>query len=143
MPLVVECAPMSINEEKLNAFLGKAVGDLGAAFSAVLVLLGDELGLYKALSKESLTPAELAARTGTNERYMREWLGNQAAGGYVEFDAASVKYRLSEEQAACLADPAGPVDLAGAYQIAQALFHTYPRVRDNFRSGAGMEWGEH
>jgi 2-polyprenyl-3-methyl-5-hydroxy-6-metoxy-1,4-benzoquinol methylase len=134
---------MAINEEKLNAFLGKAVGDMGAAFSSILVLLGDELGLYKALAKERLTPAELAQRTGTNERYMREWLGNQAAGGYVEFDAASGKYHLSEEQAACLADPAGPVDLPGAYEIARALFHTYPRVRDNFLTGGGMEWGEH
>ncbi|WP_213949890.1 methyltransferase domain-containing protein [Luteibacter sp. dw_328] len=134
---------MAINEEKLNAFLGRAVGDLGAAFSAVLVLLGDELGLYKALAKESLTPFELAERTGTNERYIREWLGNQTAGGYVDYDAVAGTYRLNDEQAACLADPAGPVDLAGAYEIAQALFHTYPRVRDNFRSGAGMEWGEH
>ncbi|MGA7440378.1 MAG: class I SAM-dependent methyltransferase [Luteibacter sp.] len=134
---------MPINEDKLNAFLGKAVGDLGAAFSAVLVLLGDELGLYKALAKESLTPAELANRAGTNERYMREWLGNQAAGGYVDFDPVSGKYHLSEEQAACLADPAGPVDLPGAYEIARALFHTYPRVRENFISGNGMEWGEH
>lgn len=134
---------MPIDEAKLNAFLGKAVGDLGAAYSAVLVLLGDELGLYKALAKESLTPAELANRAGTNERYMREWLGNQAAGGYVDFDAASGKYHLNEEQAACLADPAGPVDLPGAYEIARALFHTYPRVRENFISGNGMEWGEH
>jgi len=134
---------MPVNEEKLNAFLGKAVGDLGAAFSAVLVLLGDELGLYKALAEESLTPVELARRTGTNERYIREWLGNQAAGGYVDYDPASGQYRLNDEQAVCLADPDGPVDLAGAYEIAQALFHTYPRVRDNFRSGAGMEWGEH
>lgn len=134
---------MAINEEKLNVFLGKAVGDLGAAFSAVLVKLGDELGLYKALAKESLTPVDLATRTGTNPRYIREWLGNQAAGGYVDYDAASGTYRLNDEQAACLADPAGPVDLAGAYDIALALFHTYPRVRDNFRSGEGMEWGEH
>ncbi|SEN44435.1 Methyltransferase domain-containing protein [Luteibacter sp. UNCMF331Sha3.1] len=134
---------MTLNEERLNAFLGKAVGDLGAAFSAVLVVLGDELGLYKALAKESLTPAALAERTGTSERYVREWLGNQAAGGYVDFDAASGTYRLNDEQAACLADPAGPVDLAGAYEIALALFHTYPRVRDNFRSGEGMEWGDH
>jgi SAM-dependent methyltransferase len=134
---------MAINEEKLNAFLGKAVGDLGAAFSAVLVKLGDELGLYKALAKESLTSVDLAARTGTNPRYIREWLGNQAAGGYVDYDEASDTYRLNDEQAACLADPAGPVDLAGAYDIALALFHTYPRVRDNFLSGEGMEWGEH
>jgi SAM-dependent methyltransferase len=142
-PLPSERTLMAINEERLNAFLGKAVGDLGAAFSAILVLLGDELGLYEALAQESLTPAELARRTRTNERYVREWLGNQAAGGYVDYDAASGTYQLNDEQAACLVDPNGPVDLAGAYDIALALFHTYPRVRDNFRSGAGMEWGEH
>ncbi|HEY8682296.1 MAG TPA: hypothetical protein VIM06_03935, partial [Rhodanobacter sp.] len=90
---------MSIDEAKLNAFLGKAVGDLGAVFSAALVTIGDELGLYKALASETLTPAQLAARTHTNERYVREWLGNQAAGGYVEYDADAGTYRLNEEQA--------------------------------------------
>jgi SAM-dependent methyltransferase len=134
---------MSVNEEKLNVFLNKAVADLGAAQSAVLVLLGDDLGLYKAMAKEPLTPAQLAAHTGTHERYIREWLGNQAAGGYVDYDARSGKYGLNDEQAACLADPAGPVDLAGAYSVTLAMFHAYPRMRDNFRTGAGMEWGEH
>ena len=93
---------MAINEERLNAFLGKAVCDLGAAISAVLMLLGDELGLYRELAKGPLTSNELAARTNTNERYVREWLANQAAGGYAEYDAASGKYSLSEEQALCL-----------------------------------------
>ena len=134
---------MAINEEKLNAFLGKAVGDLGAALSAVLISLGDELGLYRELAKGPLTSMELASRTGTNERYMREWLANQAAGGYVEYDSASGKYSLSEEQALCLADPHGPVDLPGAYSIVQDLFHIKERARENFRSGNGMEWGEH
>ncbi|MBB6189531.1 class I SAM-dependent methyltransferase [Rhodanobacter sp. MP7CTX1] len=134
---------MPIDEAKLNAFLGKAVGDLGAVFSAALVTLGDELGLYKALAKETLTPSQLAERTNTNERYVREWLGNQAAGGYVDYDDVNGTYRLNEEQALCLADPEGPVDLPGAYEVAQALFHAYPRARENFRTGAGMEWGEH
>ncbi|MGC1551074.1 MAG: class I SAM-dependent methyltransferase [Rhodanobacter sp.] len=134
---------MSIDQEKLNAFLGKAVGDLGAVLSASLISLGDELGLYKALAKEALTSAQLAERTNTSERYVREWLGNQAAGGYVDYDADSGTYRLNEIQALCLADPAGPVDLPGAYEIAQAMFHAYPHARENFRTGAGMEWGEH
>jgi 2-polyprenyl-3-methyl-5-hydroxy-6-metoxy-1,4-benzoquinol methylase len=134
---------MAINEERLNAFLGKAVGDLGAAISAVLILLGDELGLYRELAKGPLTSNELAARTNTNERYVREWLANQAAGGYTEYDAASGKYSLSEEQALCLANPNGPVDLAGAYSIVQDLFHVKQRAAENFRSGKGMEWGEH
>lgn len=134
---------MAINEARLNAFLGKAVGDLGAAISAVLISLGDELGLYRALAPGPLTSAELAMRTGTDERYIREWLANQAAGGYVEYDSANAKYALNEEQALCLADPHGPVDLPGAYSIVQDLFHIRQRALDNFRTGKGMEWGEH
>ena len=79
---------MAIDESKLNEFLGKAVGDLGAALSATLVLVGDRLGLYKELAQGAVTSAELAQRTGTNERYIREWLGNQGASGYVQYDAA-------------------------------------------------------
>ena len=134
---------MPLDEAKLNAFLGKAVGDLGAAVSAVLMLLGDELGLYRALARGPLTPKELATTTGTNERYIREWLGNQAAGGYAQYDAASGKYSLNEEQALCLADPNGPVDLPGAYSLVEDLFHIKQRALDNFRTGKGMEWGEH
>jgi SAM-dependent methyltransferase len=134
---------MAINEAKLNTFLGKAVGDLGAAMSAVLISLGDELGLYRELAKGPHTPAELATHTGTNERYIREWLANQASGGYVEYDGASGKYSLTDEQALCLADPNGPVDLPGAYAIVEDLFHVKARARENFRTGEGMEWGEH
>lgn len=134
---------MAINEVKLQEFLGKAIGDLGAAISATLVLVGDRLGLYKALAAEALTPAELATRTNTNERYVREWLGNQGAGGYVQFDAASGKWSLSPEQALCLADPNGPVDMPGAYNIVEATFHALARTLDNFKTGKGMEWGEH
>ena len=134
---------MAINEQRLNAFLGKAVGDLGAAISAVLVSLGDELGLYRELAKGPLTSAELASRTSTNERYIREWLANQAAGGYVDYDSASGKYLLNEEQALCMANPNGPVDLPGAYALVEDMFHVKERARDNFRSGKGMEWGEH
>lgn len=131
------------DQERLNAFIGKAVGDLGAAMSAVLVSIGDELGLYKALAREPLTPEELASRTNTNDRYVREWLGNQAAGGYVEYDASTGRYYLNEEQALCLADPGGPVDLPGAYAIVQDVFHVRDRAVQNFRTGNGMEWGEH
>lgn len=134
---------MAINEERLNQFLGHAVGDLGAAISATLILVGDQLGLYKALAEQPLSSADLASRTHTHERYVREWLGNQAAGGYVQYDADSDTYCLSEEQALCLADPSGPVDLPGAYEIVEATFHAIERTKDNFRSGQGMEWGEH
>jgi SAM-dependent methyltransferase len=134
---------MAINEERLNAFLGKAVGDLGAAISAVLILVGDELGLYRELAKGAVTSTELARRTGTTERYVREWLANQAAGGYAEFDPVTGTYFLTEEQALCLANPNGPVDLPGAYSIIEDLFYIKDRAIQNFRSGAGMEWGEH
>ena len=134
---------MAIDEGRLNAFLGKAVGDLGAAMSATLMLVGDRLGLYKALAKEALTSAELAQRTGTHERYVREWLGNQGAGGYVDYDAATGKWSLPPEHALCLADPAGPVDVPGAYNIVEATFHALGRTLENFRTGKGMEWGEH
>jgi 2-polyprenyl-3-methyl-5-hydroxy-6-metoxy-1,4-benzoquinol methylase len=134
---------MAIDEARLNAFLGKAVGDLGAAISAVLISIGDELGLYRALAKGASTAADLARKTGTHERYIREWLANQAAGGYVEYDATSGRYSMNAEQALCLADPHGPVDLPGAYAIVEDLFHVRQRALENFRSGNGMEWGEH
>ena len=132
-----------VDEQRLNAFLGKAVGDLGAAVSAVLVSIGDELGFYKALAGGALTAAELASKTKTNERYVREWLANQAAGGYVEYDAATQTFSLSPEQALCLAHPHGPADVPGAYQIVRNLFHVRDRALENFKTGRGMEWGEH
>ncbi len=134
---------MTVTEDKLNAFLGKAVGDLGASVSAVLMLIGDELGLYTALAGHRLSAEELAQKTGTNARYIREWLANQAAGGYVEYDETGDTYYLNEEQALCLADPNGPVDLPGAYQVVQDLFYVREDAVKNFRSGDGMEWGEH
>lgn len=108
-----------------------------------MISIGDELGLYRQLAEGPATPAELAKRSATNERYIREWLANQAAGGYVEYEAATGMYSLSEEQALCLADPNGPVDLPGAYAIVEDLFHVKERALQNFRTGKGMEWGEH
>ena len=134
---------MAINEAKLDEFLGKAIGDLGAAMSAPLMLVGDRLGFYKELAAGAWTSAELAQRTNTNERYVREWLANQGAGGYVMFDAESNKWTLSPEQALCLADPNGPVDMPGAYNIVEATFHALERTLANFKTGQGMEWGEH
>lgn len=132
-----------MNEDRLHEFLGKAVADLGAAASASLMLVGDRLGLYKALADDSATSTELAERTGLNERYVREWLGNQAAGGYVQYDATADSYSLNEEQRLCLADPTGPVDLPGAYFIVEDMFRSLDRTEENFRTGRGMEWGEH
>src|ERR687894_2971141 len=95
---------MAINEEKLNQLLGKFVSDFGAAFHAGLVVIGESLGLYKALAGGPLTSAELAGRTGTDERYVREWVNSQAPGEYVQYDPAAGRYSLSEEQAFALAD---------------------------------------
>ena len=94
-----------MNEERLNAFLGKAVGDLGAAVSAVLISIGDSLGYYRVLSSGPMTPAMLAEKMGTNERYAREWLGNQAAGGYVDYEPSTQRYLLNDEQRAVLLIP--------------------------------------
>ena len=135
---------MALNEDKLHALLGRAVVDLGAVSNAVLMTIGDELGLYKALAKEGpQTPEELARNTGTNARYVREWLNSQAAGGYVAYDPAAQKYFLEEEQELCLANPDGPVDLPGAAMFAEAFVHARERALKNFRTGDGMEWGEH
>jgi SAM-dependent methyltransferase len=134
---------MALDENKLHEFLGKALMDLGGAVNAVLMSIGDELGLYKALAKGSQTPAELARNTATSERYIREWLNCQAAGGYVTYDKSTGKFFLSEEQKLCLADPNGPVDLPGASLLMQDFFHVRDRALENFRTGEGMEWGEH
>jgi 2-polyprenyl-3-methyl-5-hydroxy-6-metoxy-1,4-benzoquinol methylase len=135
---------VAINPDKLNEFMGKAVSEIGIALSAALVLIGDKLGLYKAMAQAGpLTPAEVAEKTGTAERYVREWLANQAAGGYVTYDAASGKYTLPDEQAFALADESSPAFLAGAFQIIAAIFRDEPKIAERFHSGDGLGWGEH
>src|SRR6185503_3370283 len=110
---------MAHSEAKLQAFLARAMYDLGAAQSAWLVALGDRLGLYKAMAGAGpLTPAQLAERTGTDEAYLREWLASQACGGYLEYDAGSGAFTLPEEQAVALAREDGPASLAGAFRVA-------------------------
>src|SRR5712691_2002508 len=134
---------MAIDETRLNEFMGKAVGDIGAAISAALVGVGDKLGLYKALAKGAATPAELAKRTGTIERYVREWLNNQAAGGYVTYDPKSGSYSLPEEQALALAVEGSPAFIPGAFQVIAACFAAQERIAECFKTGAGMEWSDH
>lgn len=135
---------MTLDQDKLNEFLGKAVADIGAAWSANMVLLGDKLGLYKAMAGAGpVTPAELARLTRTAERYIREWLGNQAAGGYVTYDPASGRYELPAEQAAALADETSPCFLPGAFQGIAAGFAANPKIEERFRTGDGMGWHEH
>src|ERR671916_2844319 len=136
---------MSINEEKLNQLLGKFVADFGAAFHAGLVVIGESLGLYKAMAQAEgpLTSAELAGRTGTAERYVREWLCAQAAGGYVEYDAQTQRYFLTAEQAFALADEKSPAYLPGAFLLAVSALRAVPQITERFRTGQGFGWHEH
>jgi hypothetical protein len=131
---------MAVDTEKLNAFLGQFVGDLGAAVHAGMVVIGEKLGLYKALAQGAMTSAELAAKTGTDERYLREWLSSQAAGGYVTYDAETRKFSLTEEQAFALAKEDSPAYIPGAFELALGSLTAVPRIAESFRSGAGMAW---
>ncbi len=133
-----------INEDKMNQFLGKVIGDFGASLSSALVYIGQKLGLYKTMAAVGpTTPAELAQHTNTNERYVREWLINQAAGGYVEYDAESGRYSLSPEQAAALTEELSPFYVGGGFFVIKAMTHAVSRIEDHFRNGGGMLWGEH
>jgi len=136
---------MAINEEKLNQFLGTCVSDFGATMHAGLVVIGESLGLYKAMNKagKALTPAELADATQTNARYVREWLNAQAAGGYVSYDAENQTYFLSEEQAFALADETSPAYLPGAFLLAVSALRAVPTLTERFRTGEGFGWHEH
>jgi 2-polyprenyl-3-methyl-5-hydroxy-6-metoxy-1,4-benzoquinol methylase len=130
--------------DKLHEFLVKAVTDFGATFHAALVRIGDKLGLYKGLAAGGpQTSAELAKRTGTSERYVREWLLCQAAGGYVTYDPASGKFHLSDEQAFALADENSPAFLPGAFQVALASVKAEEQIAERFKTGKGMGWHEH
>ena len=132
-----------INENKMNEFLGKVVGDFGAALSSSLVYIGQKLGLYKAMASEgSMTPSELAAKTSTNERYIREWLLNQAASGYVDYDAASGRYSLSPEQATALTDESSPFFVGGGFYVIKAMTHAVSKIEEAFKNGGGLLWGD-
>ena len=136
---------MAINEEKLNQLLGKFVSDFGATLQAGTIVIGESLGLYKALAEadEPLTSAQLAEKTGTNERYVREWLCSQAAGGYVEYDAEKQKYFMTEEQAFTLANEESPAYMPGAFLLGTAALKAVPKLIEKFRTGEGLGWHEH
>jgi SAM-dependent methyltransferase len=128
----------------MNEFLGKVVGDFGAALSSSLVYIGQKLGLYKALAADGqATPAELAQKTSTNERYIREWLLNQAASGYVDYDAESGRYSLSPEQTVALTDETSPFFVGGGFYVIKAMTHAVSRIENAFKNGGGILWGEH
>src|SRR6185436_13638342 len=135
---------MAINPDKLNEFLGRALVDFGATFNAALIRIGDKLGLYKALAAGGpQTSQELATKTGTAERYVREWLSAQAAGGYVTYDPSNKKFHLTEEQAFAMADENSPAFLPGAFQCALAATKAEDTLTERFKTGQGMGWHEH
>jgi SAM-dependent methyltransferase len=133
----------ALDMDKLNAFIGRFVTDLGAAVHTGMVVIGEKLGLYKALAGGPLTSAELAAKTQTDERYLREWLASQAAGGYISYDEKADKFSLNAEQAFALANEDSPAYLPGAFELALGSLAAVPRIAESFRTGAGMGWHEH
>ena len=134
---------MSVDTNKLNEFLGHFINDLGASVHAGMVVIGDRLGLYKALAQESMTAPELAKQTNTDERYVREWAASQAAGGYLTYEPTTERFGMTEEQILTLAREDGPAFLPGAFELALGSLAAVPRITEAFRSGAGMGWFEH
>jgi SAM-dependent methyltransferase len=133
-----------VDEAKLMEFLGRIVVDAGATLAAALVVIGDKLGLYRALAEAGpLHPGALAERTGTTERYVREWLSAQAASGYITYDSVSERFSLTPEQAFALADPDSPVHLAGLFQLVTSVVGDEPAITEAFRTGEGVGWHEH
>ncbi len=133
----------ALDMDKLNAFVGQFVADLGATVHAGMVVIGEKLGLYKALAETPLSSSQLAAKTKTDERYVREWLASQAAGGYITYDEKNEMFSLNQEQAFTLAAEDSPAYLPGAFELALGSLAAVPRIADSFRTGAGMGWHEH
>lgn len=135
---------MEINESKLHEFLGKMVNEMGAAANGALILLGDRLGLYKALMDHGpMNSQELADKSGTTERYVREWLSAQAGSGYVTYHPNDATFSLSPEQAAVFAHPESPVLMTGAFYAISSMYHDEPKIEDAFKTGTGVSWGDH
>src|SRR4051812_48331142 len=136
--------PAAVDGEKLEQFVFRAVEEVGATLNAALVVMGDKLGLYRALAGAGpLTPVELARRSGVAERYVREWLNAQAAGGYVAYDAAGGTYELPPEQTVALTDSDSPAYLPGFFQIALGTVIDSPRITEHARDGEGFGWHQH
>ncbi len=133
-----------IDQTKIMNFLGKVVGDFGASMGSVLAYIGDKLGLYRALVEFGpMNSSELAKKTKTTERYVREWLINQAAGGYIEYDSSTEKYFIPAEQAVALTEEDSPFFIGGGFQLINSLLKAEPRISESFKNGKGMLWGEH
>lgn len=135
---------MELNEAKLHDFLGKMVNEMGAAANGVLILLGDRLGLYKALAQEGpMSSAELARSTATAERYVREWLSAQAASGFVEYLPDSQEFFMTPEQVMVFGNEESPVIMNGAFYTISSMYQDEPKMAEAFRTGEGLSWGEH
>jgi 2-polyprenyl-3-methyl-5-hydroxy-6-metoxy-1,4-benzoquinol methylase len=133
-----------IDVDKLMAFVFRAVEEVGATLNTALVVMGDRLGLYRALADGgAMTSVELAQRTETSERYVREWLSAQAAGAYVDYDPATDRFSLSPEHAVALTDESSPAFLPGIFQIALGSLHDSPRITEAAKTGAGIGWDDH
>jgi SAM-dependent methyltransferase len=142
--MAVQTQAPVVDQDKLMAFLGQVIGELGATVNAGLIVAGDRLGLYRAMANAGpITPGELAEKTATAERYVTEWLNAQAAGGYVTYDAAIGRYLLPPEQAMALADEDSPAFVCGAFELATATIKAEPKLEEIFKSGAGYGWHEH
>ncbi|MBC8090811.1 MAG: SAM-dependent methyltransferase, partial [Pseudonocardia sp.] len=132
-----------MDNDKLMELIGRFAGDLGATLSAGSVVIGHRLGLYRALADAGpIGPDDLAARTGTDSRYLTEWLRGQAASTYLTYDADADTFSMTEEQAFAFADPNGPVYLPGAFVLALGALRAVPRVTEAFRTGEGVGWHE-
>ena len=133
-------ATREIDQDKMMEFVGKVVGDFGGSLSSVLAFIGQKLGLYAAADSNGMTPAELAAATNTTERYVREWLVNQASGGYVHYDPATQRYSMLPEQAVALTEEDSPFFVGGGFYVVKAMMNAQPRIMDHFKNGGGMLW---
>lgn len=135
---------MKVDEEKLHVLLGKMVTEMGAAAIGPLIILGDRLGLYKALEDFGPTGSkQLADATGTSERYVREWLAAQAASGYIEYHPEKEQFSMTKEQAMVFSDPNSPVLMTGAYYAISSMYHDEEIMEKAFKSGKGVSWGDH
>jgi len=133
-----------IDQTKLDALLARALGDLSAGYGGVMISIGNKLGLFKAMAGAGpISSGELAARTGCAERYVREWLNAQAAGGYVDYHAVSDTYELSPEQALVLADEDSPTFFPNAWNIPASMWADEDKAIAAFRTGGGVSWGDH
>jgi hypothetical protein len=140
-----------IDPQKIEQFISKVLNDLGATSNVALAFIGDKLGLYKAMAQadgagrgriSGLTSQELASLTGTNERYVREWLAQQVCGGYIIYDPKTGRYILPKEHAIVLTDESSPAYIPGVFQLIMSALRTEPKVSEAFRTGRGFSWTE-